>query len=203
VRVTASASIRSPAVLYLAFFISGFAAVVYQLIWQRVLLGLYGASIESVTVVVAAFLSGLGVGGLLGGQIADRRTLPLWGLFVALECAIGAFGWMSVDLFRSVGAATVTAAAWQAWLAVGCLLWIPTALMGATLPILIAHLTTVRTGAGRAAGWLYGANTLGSAAGAIVSVTFVVGPLGQQGTARFAAVLNVVAAALVLWRRPA
>jgi hypothetical protein len=97
----------------------------------------------------------------------------------------------------------VAASAWQAWLTIGCLLWIPTALMGATLPILIAHVTTERRGAGRATGWLYGANTLGSAAGAIITVAFVVGPLGQQWTARLAAVLNLVAAALVLWRRPA
>jgi predicted membrane-bound spermidine synthase len=203
VRVTARASLGPPAVLYLAFFISGFAAIVYQLIWQRVLLGLYGASTESMTVVVAAFLSGLGVGGLLGGRMADRRTLPLWALFGVLELAIGAFGWMSVDLFRAVGAATLTAGPWQAWITVGGLLWVPTALMGATLPILIAHVTTASAGAGRATGWLYGANTLGSAAGAIVAVALVVGSLGQQGTARFAAGLNVVAAVLVLWRRPA
>jgi predicted membrane-bound spermidine synthase len=63
--------------LHAAFFLSGAAAIIYQLIWQRVLLGLYGSSIESVTVVVTAFMVGLGVGSLAGGWIADRTELPL------------------------------------------------------------------------------------------------------------------------------
>jgi fucose permease len=56
----------------LVFFASGFAALVYQVIWQRLLTIFLGADVQSATLVVAAFMTGLGCGSLVGGQVADR-----------------------------------------------------------------------------------------------------------------------------------
>lgn len=55
--VADKASSRSPSMswLYLVFFVSGFPALLYQIVWQRALFTLYGVNIESVTVVVTAF----------------------------------------------------------------------------------------------------------------------------------------------------
>ena len=52
-------------VLYAVFLLSGLAALVYQLIWQRALFTIYGTNTESVTIVVAAFMMGLGLGSLM------------------------------------------------------------------------------------------------------------------------------------------
>ena len=56
----------------LVFFISGFAALLYQVAWQRMLVIFSGADVYSATIVVSAYMAGLGLGSLVGGQVADR-----------------------------------------------------------------------------------------------------------------------------------
>ncbi len=58
------------------FFASGFSALIYQLIWQRALFSIYGVNIESITIVVAAFMLGLGLGSITGGWISKKSTIP-------------------------------------------------------------------------------------------------------------------------------
>ena len=187
----------SPAILS-AFFLSGSAAIIYQLIWQRVLSGVYGASVESVTTVVAAFMLGLGAGSLAGGHIADRLRLNATSWFVACEISLAAFGWSSVPLFRAVGLGTIGLDPRLTWFVVGLLLVIPTALMGATLPILTAGSALTRRALGPTVGKLYAANAIGAGVGSVVTVLALAGVFGQQGAARCAAGLNLTAA-LVAW----
>src|SRR5688572_15883955 len=68
---------RSGAILafvLLLFFASGFAALLYQTIWQRMLGFFSGVDVYSVTITVAAFMAGLGCGSLAGGHLADRLS---------------------------------------------------------------------------------------------------------------------------------
>lgn len=76
--VADKASSRSPNMswLYLVFFVSGFPALLYQIVWQRALFTLYGVNIESVTVVVTAFMLGLGFGSLFGGALSRQAWIP-------------------------------------------------------------------------------------------------------------------------------
>src|SRR5262249_49737258 len=60
-----------------AFFASGFAALIYQIIWQRALFTIFGINVEAVTVVVTGFLLGLGFGSLSGGWLSRTSTIPL------------------------------------------------------------------------------------------------------------------------------
>ena len=85
--------------IYLIFFLSGFPALVYQLVWQRALFTIYGVNIESITVVVAAFMVGLGLGSLLGGVVSRTRRFPLPVAFGLVEFGIGAYGFGSLALF--------------------------------------------------------------------------------------------------------
>ena len=62
------------------FLVSGFAALLYQIVWQRALFAIYGINIEAVTVVVTAFMVGLGVGSLAGGALSRH---PRWPALVA------------------------------------------------------------------------------------------------------------------------
>src|ERR1700733_7809854 len=66
---------------YLFFFISGFPALLYQIVWQRALFTLYGVNIESVTMVVTAFMLGLGLGSLAGGVVSRSQKIPLLPIF--------------------------------------------------------------------------------------------------------------------------
>src|SRR5690242_15187752 len=127
-------------ILCVLFFFSGFPALIYQLTWQRSLFRIFGVNIESVTIVVTAFMLGLGLGSLAGGYLSKRRGLPLLPLLAAIELATGAFGLVSLAIFDRVGALT---AAWPlpAMAAVNlALVIVPTLLMGATLPLLVGHL---------------------------------------------------------------
>ena len=90
----------APSLALAVVFLSGFAALLYQVIWQRLLVFFSGADVHSVTLIVAAFMAGLGIGNLVGGQIADRVTARrnLW-LFSAAELAIGGFGLISKPFY--------------------------------------------------------------------------------------------------------
>jgi predicted membrane-bound spermidine synthase len=180
------------------FFLSGFAAAIYQLLWQRVLLTLYGANVESVTIVVTAFMLGLGAGSLVGGVLsqADRRTLPR--LFAGAELGIAICGGLSLPVFALVGNSLMNASAFSSGLSIFLLLLVPTALMGATLPILVTYATTGSETVGRAVGGLYAINALGSAAGAAAAITVIFALLGQQRSVLLAALLNIIVAAVVV-----
>ena len=64
------------------FFASGFAALTYQIIWQRLLVAFSGADVFSVTLIVASFMAGLGIGSAAGGQwrIGLRGVARYWAL---------------------------------------------------------------------------------------------------------------------------
>lgn len=122
------------------FFASGAAALTYQLCWQRLLFVAFGVDLESITIIVSAFMLGLGVGALAGGRLADRFPRRIVGLFAAAELAIALFGLLSPELIAWVGAATVQHSLPVIAGANFLLLLVPTALMGATLPMLTAFL---------------------------------------------------------------
>src|SRR5262245_57918455 len=100
VRTGPAASAKGLSLAGILFFASGAAALVYQVIWQRVLGIVSGVHIYSVTMIVAAFMAGLGVGSLGGGRMADRlaRRGAVVG-FAACELAIGVFAWFSPWLY--------------------------------------------------------------------------------------------------------
>src|SRR5438067_2281707 len=54
-------------VVHVVFILSGVSALIYQLVWQRSLMMIYGTNVESVAMVVAAFMLGLGLGSVAGG----------------------------------------------------------------------------------------------------------------------------------------
>lgn len=86
--------------VYVLFFLSGFPALLYQIVWQRALFAIYGVNIESVTIVVSAFMLGLGVGSLAGGWLSQRPGAPLIAIFGATELGIAAFGVLSLRIFH-------------------------------------------------------------------------------------------------------
>ena len=90
------------------FFFSGAPAFIYQLTWQRALFLIFGVNIEFVTIVVTAFMLGLGIGSLAGGWLSRKqRAVPLLLLLAAIEVLTGAFGLMSLSLFDKVGDFTI------------------------------------------------------------------------------------------------
>ena len=180
--------------LHVVFVLSGFAALLYQVVWQRSLYAIYGINVESVTVVVTAFMLGLGLGSLAGGAISRKPERPALLLFALVELGIGAFGFFSLSLFREVGRLTLHQSALTVGVVTFLLVLVPTLLMGSTLPLLVAHRVRASGNVGRSVGALYFANTLGSAAAAAAAPLVMLAPLGQAATVRVAAAVNVAVA---------
>ena len=97
-------------VLCVLFFFSGFPALIYQLTWQRTLFLIFGVNIESVTIVVTAFMLGLGLGSLAGGWLSKRPGIPPLPLLAAIELLTGIFGVMSLTIFDMVSDLTILSA---------------------------------------------------------------------------------------------
>jgi spermidine synthase len=168
--------------LYILFFFSGFPALIYQIVWQRTLFAIYGVNIESVTIVVSAFMLGLGLGSLLGGRISQSPTAPLLLLFGGIELGIAAYGMLSLPLFHWVAGFTAGAPPLETGLLSFALVLVPTVLMGATLPLLVAQLVKLSGNVGRAVGALYFVNTLGSAVACFAAALVTMRYLGMSGS---------------------
>ena len=156
-----------------SFLLSGVAALTYQIVWQRLLVLPLGADVYSMTLVVAAFMTGLGLGSLAGGHVADRLSpLRCVLLFIAAELAVAAFGLASRGIFYDwmylrLGPVGLDPAV-RATLVFATLLW-PTFWMGVSLPVLSRAIAPQIGDAARRVGILYGLNTLGAAAGAFAT----------------------------------
>src|ERR1700722_15021840 len=94
-------------VLCVLFFFSGFPALIYQLTWQRALFRSFGVNIESATIVVTAFMLGLGLGSLAGGWLSKRRAIPLLPLLATIELMTGCYGLVSLGIFDRIGDLTI------------------------------------------------------------------------------------------------
>jgi len=183
--------------LCLLFLLSGVAALMYQIVWQRVLFAAYGVNIESVTIIVSIFMFGLGVGSLVGGILSKKFPSHLPQLFVLCEVAIGCFGIASLSLINWVTDATVYGSLLEISLVTYGLLCVPTIFMGATLPILVSHLNRYYKHIGKSVGTLYFFNTIGSAVASLVTVDVLFRFMGQRSTVFIAAMFNFLVAILV------
>jgi predicted membrane-bound spermidine synthase len=189
------------------FFLSGAAALVYQVAWQRLLGLTTGIAVHSVAIITAAFMAGLGIGSHWGGMLSARLT-PKKSLiaFAAIELMVAAFAVVSVPFYYGLlyrympqlydgmveGAITHFLS-----------LLPPTALMGMSLPFLVRGLVQAREDAPRTIGLLYGANALGASAGAFLTPWVLIRFLGVTGAILAGASGSALAGigALILARR--
>ena len=192
------------AVLFTLFFVSGFNALLYQVAWQR-MLGLFsGSDVRSVTVVVASYLLGLGLGNLISSRYSDRlnnrQCVRVYGL---CNLGIALFAVASRFLFYDLLFLRLQYLAQSPLVMLGIVLvslLIPTTLMGLSLPLLSKAINRGVDGAASRIGWLYGINTLGSGLGTLISGWYIVGTIGYEKTVYLGAVFSacVSLTALVL-----
>jgi predicted membrane-bound spermidine synthase len=177
---------------YVLFFLSGFPALIYQIVWQRALFTLYGVNIESVTMIVTVFMLGLGLGSLAGGWLSARpMTRPLFA-FGLIEASIGAFGSVSLWIFHRVGTLTAGHSTAATGIVAFALLLVPTVLMGSTLPLLVEHLVRRTGNVGGSVGSLYSVNTFGSGVACLAAGFFLMRMFGEAGSVRLACCFNLM-----------
>ena len=196
------------ALIYLIFFSSGLAALVFEALWFRQAGLALGSSIWASSLVLAGFMGGLALGNGLAARYGDRVRNPVFAYAVA-EVAIAVTGIAIVFWLPGLGVALTPLIdrllaqplllnALRLGLAFLVLL-VPSTAMGVTLPLLTRTLMRYHTEFGVVLGKLYGWNTLGATAGAIVGEVYLIGMLGIRGTALAAGAVNLAAGAASLW----
>jgi len=201
--------------LQLCFFVSGFAALLYETVWTREFAFVFGTSQLAVSAVLAAYMAGLASGAAIAARLAPRLRRPVlaYGL-LELGIAVGAlmvpFGIravMSVYLSWLGGLETPPETLGLATalfhLAGAFVVLIPcTALMGATLPLLARHAVRSDEQIGPRIGLLYGVNTAGAITGTIFAAFVLLPEVGLRNTVYVGAAANfiVFAAAALLAR---
>ena len=190
-----------PPWIYFLFLFSGIASLIYQIVWVRMLTLVFGHTIYSVSIVLSAFMAGLGLGSYLWGRTIDKTGKPLL-IYGKIEILIGISAaflsfllsnfspiyawlhqWLPNLFFLVVALKTVLAF---------LLVLIPTIFMGATLPVMCKYFATEEANLGQQVGYLYSINTLGAAAGCLFAGYFLIGFFGVLETALVAAGINLL-----------
>jgi len=199
----------------LGFALSGAAALIYEVAWTRELSLVFSSTVYAVSTMLAAFMTGLSIGGWLGGRRADKSgTDPVRDL-ATVELGIAITGLMSPITLRVIPmlqyeVLTVFKPAPLVFFALQMLLafvvmLVPTTLMGMTFPLASKISTTSYSSLGRTVGGLYSANTLGAIAGSLGAGFLLIPIFGLRASILFAGAINLVVACLIMAasRKPA
>ena len=204
------------ALVLLCFFLSGFAALLYQTAWAREFEFVLGTSEIAIVCVLAAYMGGLALGSALAGRLVNRvrRPVLVYGLLelgialsaLAVPSGIRAATWALTAWMGGQPAppdmASVSGALFYVLVAFAVLV-VPTGLMGATLPLLARHAVRREEEIGTHVGALYATNTAGAVAGAVATGFVLLPQLGLRSTVYVGALANVLvfAVAALLARR--
>jgi spermidine synthase len=178
------------------FFASGFSSLVYQVSWQRILTLYYSVENISTTLIVTVYMLGLGLGAIIGGYFAERVRHKLI-LYVCIELLIGVFGCISIPFLEFLGKSTAGSSYTTSFIYMFAFLCFPTILMGSTLPLLTKIFNNILDNFLFSLSYLYFINTLGAAAGALISSFVFISFFGLDTSIYFAAAINIIIAALI------
>lgn len=187
-------------ILRAVFFLSGFAALIYQIAWQRLLFTAFGVDLESITIIIAVFMAGLGAGAYAGGRIADRSPQKIVFIFALVELGIGLFGLASPFLIGFIKHLFLYSNTLTIAIANFFLLLLPTFLMGSTLPLLTKHFNHYLDNIGNNIGWLYFTNTLGAATACLMTGFVLLSHFSLDQVIYIAAAINLIIASTVFLR---
>lgn len=187
--------------IYSLFFLSGIAALIYQVVWVRSLSLIFGGSHLAVTTVLSVFMLGLALGSFIAGRriVRHRNLLRLYGFIEAGIAIVASLIFLAVQIYPSV----------YSWLAqfspespayltiirvlFASLILIPaTTLMGATLPILSAYAAKNINTIGKRLSLLYGLNTIGAVVGVLLAGFLFLPYYTLNATWGIAVVLNFI-----------
>jgi spermidine synthase len=209
----ARAGVESKSVLSLLFllaalfFLSGTSALIYQMLWLRLIGLVFGVTVYAASTVWAVFMAGLALGSVIGGRAADRVSRPLvWlGIAEALIAVTALATPAGLDLlqrtYASLHASLSTSLVGLTAVRLGmsfAVLIIPSSLMGATLPLIVKSSVMRAQGFGGRVSVLYATNTAGAIAGSLVAGLVLIPRFGIRGSFLVAAVLNGIVALVAI-----
>ncbi len=188
--------VKLTTLLSFIFFFSGFAALMYQVSWQRLLTVHYGVGTVSITLIVSVYMFGMGIGSLFGGFLAERAKNKII-LYFIVELLIGSFGLISLSFLDFLGRYTAGSSYVLSFFYMFLFLSLPTLLMGITLPLLTKIFNNLIRDFLKTVSMLYFINTLGAAAGAVFAAYAVISFFGLDTAVYLAVIINFILAALI------
>lgn len=187
--------------VYVMFFLSGAAALMYQVVWVRSLSLIFGGTHLAVTAVLSIFMAGLALGGYVIGKYVDRSIRPLR-LYGILEIGIALFAVVFAGLMKIYPSLYISLARGKddaiivltliRFLFAFIALIIPTTLMGGTLPVLSRFLSRQPEKIRGHLSLLYGINTLGAVLGAAAAGFFLLRLFSVSFTLQAAVIMNLL-----------
>jgi spermidine synthase len=193
--------VRHPRLVFAIFILSGAAGLMYEVVWSRQLVLVFGNTTQAVSTILTGFFGGMAIGSFIGGRVADRvrRPLRLYGLIEIVLVVVVLLTPVTFRLlhelyrgiFPSIEGQPVVLALIRFGLAILALAP-ATVLMGATLPTLTRQLSRDRH-LSAAFGRLYAANTLGAIIGTFVAGLILIEVFGLTGTLVIAAACSAIA----------
>ena len=200
-------SSRIQLIVLILFFFSGASALIYEVVWQRMLILVFASTTFATTTILASFMGGLALGSFYFGRLADKYKEPLK-LYAYMEAGIGIFAILFPFIIS--GITIIYVSIYQQFhltsylfnllkfALVFLVLIIPSFLMGGTLPVISKLFVTKFNQLGRGIGSLYGSNTFGAVTGTFFAGFFLIIMLGVKETSYLAAAANILIAGVAL-----
>jgi len=190
-------------------FASGFAGLVYQVLWMKQIGLLFGSTSQAAAVTLAAFFAGLGTGSWWWGRRVAEIERPLrfyaWMEFGIALSALTYFG--VLKLFHVIYPSLYGSMSGTGWMlavkfVLALLLVFPAAFfMGGTVPVIAQAVIRQPERLGRTGAMLYALNTLGAGLGVAVAAFVLIPSLGFSMTYAIALMVSVVVGVMA-WRLP-
>ena len=170
-------------VLSFILFLSGIGALIFETLWLRLSGLAFGNSVWAAALILSSFMAGLALGNAIAASSRIRRWRPLH-LYALLEVLVACLAAQLFLVFRCLanccdpygkcsGIISPTLLGLR-FIVSFLILLVPTTAMGLTLPVLIEDPMLRQTNFGRAIGFLYGSNTLGAVAGAVLGEGYLI-----------------------------
>ena len=184
------------------FILSGAAGLIYEVVWARQLVLVFGNTTQAVSAILTGFFGGIAIGSVIGGRIADRakRALRMYGLLELILVVIVLLTPVTFrllhDVYRGAFQSLESSPTILALIRFGLSLLAlgpATILMGATLPTLTRHLSRDPASLTTSFGRLYAANTVGGIVGTIAAGFVLIELLGLTGTLLVGAACSAIA----------
>ena len=197
--------------VYVTIALSGFAALSSEVIWTRLLSLLFGATVYTFSLVLAAFLFGLGIGSSVGSAIARSTRRPRIALGWCQMMLCGAIAWAAYQTMQSmpwwpvdVQLSYTMATKFQLDMVRSLWALLPASILwGASFPLALASVATRGQDAGNVVGRVYAANTVGAIFGALLASLTFVSSFGMQHTQQGLIGVSAISALLMLALTPA
>ncbi len=191
--------IKIHTIIFLLFFLSGVSSLIYEVVWMRMLVLVFGNTVFAVSTILTSFMAGLALGSFYFGKISDKIKKPLT-IYAFLEIGTGIYAVLMILLFSELDNIYILMYRYMPenfyvlsllkFSLCFLIILVPTTFMGGTLPLVSKFIVKRLKWLGKEVGGLYGINTFGAVFGCILAGFFLIESVGITATICIASFIN-------------